>query len=381
MGTRALPPAVLLVDDVEANLVALSAQLQNLGCELVLASSGNEALKQLLRREFAVVLLDVQMPGMDGLEVAQLARENPDTREVPIIFVTAMHENPDTVLKSYGTGAVDLLFKPVNPSVLRSKVRVFLELYLGRRKLAGEIEAHRATMAELDAFSYSVAHDLRAPLRAIRGYAQILLEEEAATLAASGAKRIDEIVANAAHMSALIDSLLSLSQVTRGRLRYEEVDLSELVRQEGRRLAAAEPQRAVELVVRDGVRAQVDRALARTLVQNLIGNAWKFTGRTTAPRIELGVEERQDERVLFIRDNGAGFAPAYAAKLFAPFQRLHTVEQFAGTGIGLATTQRIVRRHGGRIWAEGAVGQGATFYFTLPEAEASGAPRTAEDGS
>jgi signal transduction histidine kinase len=369
MGDDANAPAVLLVDDVGANLVALEAQLQSLGCRLVFATNGNEALRQLLKQEFAVVLLDVQMPGMDGFEVAELARGNPATCDVPIIFVTARHETPETVFDTYSTGAVDLLFKPVNPFVLRSKVRVFLDLYRKRRELADEIAAHRQTVAELDAFSYSVAHDLRAPLRALRGFAGILLDEHGASIDPAGGELLREILASSEHMGALIDALLSLARVSRGALVPEEVELSALVREEGGRLAASEPGRSVELIVAPDVRAQVDPALARTLLQNLVGNAWKFTSRVTPGKIEFGTSRQQGETVLFVRDNGAGFDPAYARKLFAPFQRLHTTAEFPGTGIGLATTQRIIRRHGGRIWAEGAVGEGATFYFTLPPTE------------
>jgi len=368
MEADAITPAVLLVDDREANLTALEAQLQSLGCRLVFATNGNDALRQLLKQEFAVVLLDVQMPSMDGFEVAELARSNPATRDVPIIFVTASHETPDTIFGTYSSGAVDLLFKPINPFVLRSKVRVFLDLYRERRRLADEITAHRQTVAELDAFSYSVAHDLRAPLRAMRGFAEILREDHGLQLDEPGHELVREILGSAQHMGSLIDALLALARVSRGPLSPQDVSLSALVHDEGARLAAAEPGRRVELTLAPDVQAHVDPALARTLLQNLLGNAWKFTARTTPGRIQFGTTQQEGETVLFVRDNGAGFDPAYARKLFAPFQRLHKADEFPGTGIGLATTQRIIRRHGGRIWAEGAVGQGATFYFTLPPA-------------
>src|SRR5437868_2737872 len=163
----ALRPSILIVDDIEANLVALEAQLGNLGCEVIRAASGNEALRQLLKREYAVMLLDVQMPDMDGYEVARYARDNPATREVPIIFLTAMNSSEDNILRGYGTGAVDFLLKPINPRVLRGKVQVFLDLYLGRLRLTEEVEAHKKTLAELEVanaalrhFTSAASHDL-----------------------------------------------------------------------------------------------------------------------------------------------------------------------------------------------------------------------------
>jgi PAS domain S-box-containing protein len=219
---------------------------------------------------------------------------------------------------------------------------------------------------ELESFSYSVAHDLRAPLRGMNGFAQILFEEYRDKLDAEGLECLQEIRSNAVRMGALIDALLSLSQVTRSELRPERVDLGALVRAAARECAASEPDRAVELIVADGVTARADPRLARTLIANLFANSWKFTSRTRGARVEFGALDVGGERAAFVRDNGAGFDMAHAGKLFGAFQRLHTVGEFPGTGIGLATAQRIVLRHGGRIWAEGAVGEGATFFFTLP---------------
>jgi signal transduction histidine kinase len=222
-------------------------------------------------------------------------------------------------------------------------------------------------LAELDAFSSSVAHDLRAPLRSIQGFAEMVVEDHGPAVAGEPRALLERVISNAAHMGALIESLLRIARVSQGTLRREEVDLSRLVRDEAERLATAEPHRQVELIVDEGVRVQADGTLARTLLQNLVGNAWKFTSRTSAPRIEFGATGSPHERTLFVRDNGAGFEAAQATKLFAPFRRLHSASDFPGTGIGLATSQRIVNRHGGRIWAQGSAGQGATFYFTLPD--------------
>ena len=219
---------------------------------------------------------------------------------------------------------------------------------------------------ELEAFSYSVAHDLRAPLRGLSGFAQILLEDYADKLDPAGVDGLREIHDNAMRMGALIDALLSLARVTRSEPTPEWLDLGALVREAGERVAAREPERRLELVVPDGIQAYIDLSLARTLVANLVENAWKFTSTRDVARIECGTILDDDGPAFFIRDNGVGFDMAHANKLFVPFQRLHTVGEFPGTGIGLATSQRIVHRHGGRIWAKGEIDAGATIYFMLP---------------
>jgi signal transduction histidine kinase len=230
----------------------------------------------------------------------------------------------------------------------------------------GHIEiALKSTNRELEAFSYSVAHDLRAPLRGINGYATALLEDYGADLPAEARDYLNRIMAATQRMGDLIDALLSLSRVTRAEFRREPVDLGLIAESVASQLRTGNPGREVEFVRPEGVVAQGDARLLRALLENLMGNAWKFTANTPAARVTVGVERDGPAPVYFVRDNGAGFDMAYADKLFAPFQRLHTQSEFAGTGIGLATVQRIVSRHGGRIWAEGAVGHGATFRFTL----------------
>jgi len=222
---------------------------------------------------------------------------------------------------------------------------------------------------ELEAFSYSVAHDLRAPLRGIRGFARILLEDYADRLGTDGVDSLREIHGNAVRMGALIDALLSLARVTRSDLNPMLTDLTSIGNAATNRLATDQPH-AVEVVVHDGLDAYVDPALGRTLIENLLGNAWKFTRNASSPRIEFGAIDRDGVRTFYVRDNGAGFDMSHANKLFVPFQRLHSANEFPGTGIGLATAQRIVHRHGGRIWAEGIVNGGATFWFTLPRRSA-----------
>ena len=358
-------PNILIVDDVEANLIAMSALLADVDCTVFRASSGNEALRLLLKHEFAAVLLDVQMPEMDGFEVARLARQNPKAREVPIIFVTAMMETDENIFLGYDSGAVDVLFKPLNAHVLLSKVQVFLELHRSRKRLADEIVAHKRTLADLDAFNYSVSHDLRAPLRPLEGFSRILLEEHGDKLDDDGKHLLSRIASAARRMNDLIDDLLRLSSVSRARPSSREVDLSSLALAIVTDLRSNDPGRVVEVVVAPDLTTHGDEALLRIALENLLRNAWKFTGRTAAPRIEVGSEPGA-EGAFFVRDNGIGFDPTYRDKLFRPFQRLHAASECEGTGIGLAIVERVIHHHGGRVWVDAAPNEGATFFFTLP---------------
>jgi PAS domain S-box-containing protein len=226
-------------------------------------------------------------------------------------------------------------------------------------------EAAEAAIQELEAFSYSVAHDLRAPLRAIDGFSQALQEDCADELDDDGRDYLRRVRSSAQHMALLIDGLLGLSRLSRGELLREKVDLTQLARQAATRLRETSPERQVDLVIDDGLEVEGDARLLTAALDNLLGNAWKFTGKCPHPRVEVGRQTQGGRSVFFVRDNGAGFDQAYAQKLFGAFQRLHSTTEFDGSGIGLATVQRIVRRHGGRVWAQGEVGRGATFYFTL----------------
>lgn len=218
---------------------------------------------------------------------------------------------------------------------------------------------------ELEAFSYSVSHDLRAPLRAMDGFSQALLEDYGDRLDTQGREYLDRVRKASQRMGQLIDDLLKLSRITRAEMHMEEVDLSGMAMEVAEELRRTEPDRHVEILIERGLKARGDARLLRVLLTNLIGNAWKFTGKTSGARIEFAVEYEQGHPVFRVRDNGAGFDMTYSGKLFGAFQRLHGATEFEGTGIGLATSQRIVHRHGGRIWAEGEIGKGATFRFRL----------------
>lgn len=218
------------------------------------------------------------------------------------------------------------------------------------------------TNRELESFSYTVAHDLRAPLRTIDGFSVALLEDYGEQLNEGARAYLDQIRASAQQMAWLIDGLLALSRVSRTELHFASVDLSSMAKAILERLSGND--RGTHYTVMPDMTARVDPRLMSAVLENLLSNAWKFSARSPRRHIEFGCTVQDKERVFFVRDNGAGFDMSYSAKLFAPFQRLHRVSEFEGTGIGLATVQRIIERHGGRIWAESEVGKGATFYFT-----------------
>jgi light-regulated signal transduction histidine kinase (bacteriophytochrome) len=272
---------------------------------------------------------------------------------------------------------------------VRSKVAVFVELAKKTEQLRQQAQLLRAseqaarTLAaeqaelvrdleyknrELESFSYAVSHDLRAPLRRIDSYSKAVVESQGDRLDETGRRFLERVRESSQEMSQLIDDVLYLSKVTRAELREQEVDLSALAALVLARLREAEPGRQVEARVRPGLIVRGDGQLLRIALENLLGNAWKFTAKQAVGRIEFGVTQASGEPTYFVRDNGAGFDMAYVDRLFGPFQRLHLASEFSGSGVGLATVQRIIHRHGGRVWAEGLVGQGATFHFTLGRA-------------
>ncbi|WP_438481262.1 ATP-binding protein [Oleiharenicola lentus] len=253
-------------------------------------------------------------------------------------------------------------------AVAMENVQVYQELEKRVRDRTAQL--HSANQ-ELEAFSYSVSHDLRAPLRAIKGFAGILQLDASQNLDETSRLHLSRILEESARMGSLIEDLLRLSQVTRSELNRESVNLSDLVTRICNGLAVQNPQRQVELTITPQLTATCDRGLITAVLENLLSNAWKYSSKVQgAARVQFGsVHQADGTPAFFVRDNGAGFDMNHALRLFAPFQRLHSAAEFPGTGVGLATVQRIVHRHGGRIWAEAQPGRGATFFFTLPPAE------------
>ncbi|MDD5344122.1 MAG: PAS domain S-box protein, partial [Smithella sp.] len=300
----------------------------------------------------------------------------------------------ETTTKGYGTAEARLLTKDGN-SIFMSFTGVKLNIYgrdhlLGigiditeRKKAEKELEKYHehleelvrertihleASNKELEAFSYSASHDLRAPLRSIEGFSQALLEDYRDKLDIQGKDYLTRIKTATKRMADLIEDMLQLSRITRMEMNIEKVNLTLLARSVINELQKSQPQRHVEIRIAESLEDKADLRLTRIILNNLLGNAWKFTERQAKAKIEFGLLKSEvGEKVYFIRDNGAGFDMAYADKLFAPFQRLHADDEFPGTGIGLATVRRIINRHGGKVWAEGQIDKGATFYFSLNE--------------
>ena len=251
--------------------------------------------------------------------------------------------------------------------LVSAAIRDVTDRVLTQKEMMRAAAATELANRELESFSYSVAHDLKAPLRGIDGFSQALLSRYSENLDEQGQHYLKRLRQSAKRMSELIEGLLILSRITRSDLRHEVVDLSSLARRSIEGLQAADPDRTTQFIVAPNLTAVGDPRLLAVLLENLLGNAWKFTRDVTPGKIELHSELQDGSTVFCVRDNGAGFDMAYADKLFGVFQRLHTEREFEGTGIGLATVYRIVQRHDGRIWAHGAVSEGAAFFFTLHE--------------
>jgi signal transduction histidine kinase len=367
---------ILIVDDDATKRFALKTILAPLDENVVEAASGADALRQLLRNEFAVVLLDVRMPVMDGFETAQLIRQRPRSELTPLIFVTALDQAETDMGRGYNLGAVDFVFAPVVPAILRAKVSVFVELYRAQQELRRyrtqlETLVEERTIAltainrELEAFSYSVSHDLRAPLVSFDGLSKTLLDSYGAQLDGRATEYLKKMRDASRRMTSVFDGLQMLFRLTSGEIRREEIDVSALADQVVEEMRTDNPDRNVAVEIAPDIVASADQRLVRILLTNLINNAWKFTSVKSSPRITIGKEVVEGESRIFVKDNGAGFDMIDSHRLFGAFQRLHSQSEFPGAGIGLATARRIVNRHGGRIWAEGAVGEGATFYFVL----------------
>jgi signal transduction histidine kinase len=407
---------ILIVDDEIHNRRLLETLLRPEGFLTLSAANGEEALASIAQRAPDLILLDVMMPGMDGYQVAGILKANPGTVNIPIIMVTELVDR-SARLTGLNAGAEEFLTKPVDRAELGLRVRNLLRL----KAFGGFLQNHGAILeqqvqertaeirrlnetleqrvvertaqlesanAELETFSYSVSHELHAPLRHVLAFVELLQEEAGPSLSEESLGHLTTISKSAKRMGDLIDDLLAFSRVGRAELQKTEVNLDQLIRETLGDFQVETKERNIAWEIRPMPVVRADYALLRMVLVNLISNALKFTGARAEAKIEIGCAPNGDgspcgivgsaapqeadsvvsqgETVIFIRDNGAGFDPRCADKLFGVFQRLHSQAEFEGTGIGLANVQRIIHRHGGRAWAEGVVDSGATFYFSIP---------------
>jgi two-component system sensor histidine kinase/response regulator len=373
---------VLYVEDdpVARNIVSAMIALKFPGLKIVTAENGQIGLERFKQHRPDFVITDISMPLIDGIQMAKAIRAV-DSR-VNIVFITALNDS-QCLMEAIKVNTSHYVLKPIDNRLLFEVIddcvaRISLEREVKEqneqiRKLNEELEQRvkertvefESVNKELESFCYSVSHDMRAPLRHIEGYTRIFLEEHGAIIPREGQEYLEKICNATKRMGTLIDDLLNLSRITRNNICIDQIDLSRMAQEISSELAAAFPERQVTITIKPGIRAEGDANLLRIVMENLLYNAWKYTRKKESAEIAFGETETDGERVFYVRDNGAGFDMAYYDKLFGAFQRLHNVNEYEGTGIGLATVKRIIQRHGGKVWGEGKIDAGATFYFTI----------------
>jgi len=360
---------ILIVDDEVAQMKALCDTLKEHDYETTGFSSANAALAAMEEAQFELLLTDLMMPEMDGITLLQAARQ----KDPDLVGIIMTGEGTiTTAVEAMKSGAHDYILKPFKLSAMLPVLdralavrRLRLENAVLERRVRERTAELEAANQELEAFSYSVSHDLRAPLRAVDGFSQAVLDDYATQLPGDCVRYLRRIRAGAQNMGNLIDDLLTLSRLSRAPLNKREVDTKNLVRSALEDLQAQPSARPVDVRFGELPPCRCDPALLKQVWINLLSNALKYTQNKESPVVEIGCDRQPEGNVFFVRDNGAGFDMRYVNKLFGVFQRLHRAEDYEGTGVGLAIVRRIVDRHGGRVWAEAEVDQGAAFYFTL----------------
>ncbi len=374
---------ILIVDDQPINRRFLAALLGFSGHRLLEAADGAEALARVQAEHPELVIADVLMPTMDGYEFVRRLRSDPDIARTPVIFYTAAYYQHEARALAKACGVSHVIIKPSDPEVIRGIVSAALSatpppppalayaefdrehLRLVTDTLSNKVDELEAVNEELEAFTYSVSHDLRAPLRHMDGFSKILLEEFGPRLDPVAQQHLQRIQEAAQHMGHLVDDLLDLVRVGRREMNVQMTSLDALVEESVADLETEAQGRQIDWQIARLPLVQCDPGLMKQVFANLLLNALKFTRPRERAVIEVGHTAEEGRAVIFVRDNGVGFDMKYADKLFGVFQRLHRQEDFEGTGVGLAIVQRIIHKHGGRLWAEAEVNKGATFYFSL----------------
>ncbi|TSA30699.1 MAG: hybrid sensor histidine kinase/response regulator [Bacteroidetes bacterium] len=373
-----------------------------------------EAYETAIKDPPVLIISDIVMPGMDGYEFCKKLKGNPDLREVPIILLTSLRD-PLDIIRGLQAGADNFITKPYEEKYLLSRINYLLanreirragggemvleivfrgnkyainsdkkqildlllsvyeaavqrndELILAQEQLQTMNENLVSANRELEAFSYTVSHDLRSSLHTIFGYTQLMLEDYIDQIEPEAIGYLNTILTASKNMSQLIDGLLKFSRSGRAKVEKELINLSEIAHQVIQLNFQRDPSRVVHIKIEQGITGYADKNLLGVVLDNLLGNAWKYSGKKEEAEIGFGMTELDGEKVYFVKDNGAGFYMNKADKMFNPFERFHSSEEFSGTGVGLATVRRILEKHDGRIWAESKIGEGSTFYFTLP---------------
>lgn len=358
---------VLVVDDRVENLVATRKILKKIDAEVFEADSGNKALSLMLRHEFAVVLLDVQMPEMDGFEVAKLVHEEEKTKDVPIIFVTALSKEEHYVDRAAEIGAVDYIYKPINSNILISKVQVFVDLFSQKQELKKLNEALRQNNDELERFAYICSHDLQEPARITALYSELIKKNYGEQIGESGRTYLDFIIKESLHMRKMVTDILKFSRVGREPLEYEAIDANLIVKNiiDEFKIDIEAKGATVELFPLPSINSSP--TLLSVLIRNLMSNSLKYQDGKKAPKISVKAEEKPSHWLFSFSDNGIGIDPKYTDKVFQAFSRVHGKSEYPGTGIGLSTCKKFIELFGGRIWFTSDLNQGATFFFTIPK--------------
>jgi signal transduction histidine kinase len=415
-------PKILLVDDREDNLISMEAILASYDFQLIKANSGKQALKILLQEyDFALILMDVNMPNLNGFETASLIYERERLKQIPIIFITAHNYGEENIFKGYQTGAVDYIYKPVNPELLRAKVSVFVELYRKNHKLLAQeqkliainknleneikereiseekvralnleqlknIDRLEAANKDLDRFAFMASHDLQEPLRKIRVFSSLLQTEYENLLTEEGKKYITRIQDAAEHMQMLIKDILMFSKATSDENAFASCNLNTIVSEVWKQLEETVTEKNAKIIIEDLPTITGNPVLIYPLFNNLLGNALKYSRKDVDPVIRVYSDSNESlvsangshngnyHCHIFIEDNGIGFDQQYAEQIFGMFKRLHHHSEYEGTGVGLALCKKIVEQHHGFISARSKPDEGSTFIVSFPLAQDIGPP-------
>ncbi|MEO5970030.1 MAG: response regulator [Bdellovibrionia bacterium] len=413
-------PMILIAEDAPTQAMGLKFLLENQNYRVTIARDGEEALRLIPLVKPQLIITDIVMPKLDGYQLCQEVKKHPQFKNIPVILLTSLTEVTD-VIKGLECGADNFVTKPFNNNYFLARVNYVLkemsavkneshedsikieysghsfsikadrlqiinillsvfdaaiqrnyELIHTKNELKaayGQLEENLMKVnemnEELEKFCSCVSHDLRAPLRAVTRFGTLLLEEYGKVLDDKAKGYLLGMTNSAQHMKTLIEALLSLSMLTQHEVRPDDVNLTKIAERIIDELTKLEPERKVTVSIAQNAIQRGDNDLLQSVLDNLLRNAWKFTSKNPDAAIEFGFSSMNDETTYYVKDNGAGFDMKYVEKLFSPFQRLHASSEFEGTGIGLATVQRIIHRHKGKVWVTGEVGKGATFYFKL----------------